>query len=290
MKKNILSVLCLSMCFVFMCGCSKSSERQLDAKSNSVEEKSEIRSESSSGENKTEAEKITAEEDVLLNVSEIDFDSKIVKTEKFLISGTSETAEYENGNYSSRYSNFYVLGFSRDGKILFSEKRAVEGRGGYDISFTVQDLVTDEILWNITDKSFGEDSSDFTMKDVVKVHLEELASAVKKYKVLDADFSFSFPPYTDYGKNIDFKMSVKNTEQKEFDFLDIIEYKLTAKSGEKEKIISSERVTAFDAYICGYIKNPYEDRVAVIIAETKYTFEQSEPFYKIIGCSLTDGL
>ena len=42
-------------------------------------------------------------------------------------------------------NDIYVLGWSKDGKIAFIENRGIDGRGGHDFLFTIQDLVEDKI-------------------------------------------------------------------------------------------------------------------------------------------------
>ena len=65
-----------------------------------------------------------------------------------------------------------------------------------------------------------------------------------------------------------------------------INYKITAKTNNsKTKIITNRtNITADNVYICGYFQSPFENRIALIIAEEKYVFEGNELFYDFIGC------
>lgn len=125
-------------------------------------------------------------------------------------------------NIYQENNHIYVLGWSKDGKLAFIENRGIDGRGGHDLHFTIQDMVEDVNVF---------------------------------YKRINW-----------YDDEI---IAIKNNK-----------YKLLSKI--ENKMCDYVMPTAF-------IKSPYEDRIALIVANAEYVFEGREVFINFYGCNLESG-
>ena len=78
----------------------------------------------------------------LENLEEYKLDSRITST---LVEKTKNSKTF---NIYQENNLIYVLGWSKDGKLAFIENRGIDGRGGHDLHFTIQDMVVKNILDN----------------------------------------------------------------------------------------------------------------------------------------------
>ena len=70
-----------------------------------------------------------------INIEDYKLNSHITS---FLV---EEIKNNEEINIYQENNNIYVLGLSKDGKIAFINKKYVDGRGGTDLYFVIQDLI-----------------------------------------------------------------------------------------------------------------------------------------------------
>lgn len=70
-------------------------------------------------------------------LEEYKLDSRITST---LVEETNNSKTF---NIYQENNHIYVLGWSKDGKLAFIENRGIDGRGGHDLHFTIQDMVED---------------------------------------------------------------------------------------------------------------------------------------------------
>ena len=151
-----------------------------------------------------------------INLEEYKLDSRITST---LV---EETKNSKSFNIYQENNLIYVLGWSKDGKLAFIENRGIDGRGGHDLHFTIQDMVEDVNVF------------------------------YKRINWYDDD-----------------NIAIKNNK-----------YKLLSKI--ENKMCDYVMPTAF-------IKSPYEDRIALIVANAEYVFEGREVFINFYGCNLESG-
>ena len=189
---------------------------------------------------------------------------------------------------------FRVFGFSKDGKMAYSLKEDIDGRGGTIFTYIIQDLVTDKILWQIKDDtedwlSDQAGSQDLSIEEVSLLKKkEELKAAMEKYGVTQSSQKFlQFPASNGYDCTADFQDKTNNGED---DWLGNIDYKITVKnsSGKSKTVASEKGAKAYQVVVCGYFKNPYENRLAIIYGEEKYVFEGTGITYHVAGCDLSE--
>ncbi len=190
-------------------------------------------------------------------------------------------------------SFLYFVGFSQDGKVAFLKQEEQDGKGSTDLYFIVQDLVSDEILWNLqapTDESYwmGKDLMTLFLADNEDLIDQKLAD----YGIRIAPCSYEKLPYTgENGERIDARIESKDTGKLYYDMFSIIRYSCIAcdGAGRKKTVVSGKELPASEAFVCGYVKNPYEDRLALVIAEAVYGFEGCDILYSLAGCDMKKG-
>ena len=187
-----------------------------------------------------------------------------------------------------------VFGFSKDGKMAYSLEEEVDGRGGTIIQYIIQDLVTDKILWTTKDDTEDWTAEQDSMATLTTFQISlnnkksELRSAMQKYGIIQSDNEFlQFPTKDGYGCTANFQDKTNNGED---DWLGNIDYKITVKnpSGKTKSVASEKGAKAYQVVVCGYFKNPYENRLAIIYGEEKYVFEGTGITYHIAGCDLSE--
>lgn len=189
---------------------------------------------------------------------------------------------------------FYLYGFSKDSKVCYSTLTFIDGRGGCIIEYFIQDLISDEILWNIKDDSLDWPDEGEGINDAAeysfRLKKEELENAVKKFLIIPAELEYlQFPTKEGIECYAQVKNLVQESDSQEY-FLGKIGYKISAKKadGKSKTIASKDSAQAYNAFVCGYFKSPYENRAAVLYATQEYVFEGSALFYKIAGCLLDE--
>ncbi len=310
MKKNLLSKLILALafsCLILSCKNKKPAEMPAastePAAATTAPAKSE-KPESSSGslaqtqtaskdEKSTTQEAPKAQETISFptaKIGELNWDEAKVNPSQFI----------EKENFSSgaiyNFSNLYFIGFSKDGKISYIENQLLEGRGIDMPIFFIQDLVSDDILVKISGENLDEEM--VVKKGAVEYFIEKNAAKIdaelEKHKIERCPLKYEKFPYKGDGNSddsIDVTVSVRDTGKLQYDFLRIIDYTCTATNGRgNKKIIRKKKDAVLEgAFICGFIKNPFENRLAVVIAEQKYGFEGCDILYSFSGCDISKG-
>ncbi len=82
---------------------------------------------------------------VLFSMNLYSQDLKKIKIEEYKLNPVitslfvEETKDDKNLNIYGQNNDIYVLGWSKDGKMAFINNKSVDGRGGHDLYFTIQD-------------------------------------------------------------------------------------------------------------------------------------------------------
>lgn len=182
---------------------------------------------------------------------------------------------------SSTYTfpTMYVVGWSYDSHLAYFTEDFEEGRGTNMIRLYIQDMVEDKIVWS----AFHEDWTD------ENVYVDtEFIEKLREYKIhTEKKIAFETLPVMWNGNQVDFALESTREGENEFG-MSVKSYKCTAtRKGMKTKTVDSGKdMSAEDFYLCGYYMSPFEERVALVIGYTSYTFEGLGVFYKIVGCDL----
>lgn len=185
--------------------------------------------------------------------------------------------------------NVYVLGISPDGKIAWCENRFIDGKGSYNFKLSIIDLVSDEVLETF-ELELDDGNDELSMiKAFIDEKSEEVLNAFTQYNIQSVKTEVLAFPAEIGDSTYNANLTVKDTGKLLYDFLKLTEVTCSIeKSGAGKKTVSSQKEVAVeDAIIGGYIKSPFEDRIAVIITEAHYGFEGFDTYFTISGCDLT---
>lgn len=190
---------------------------------------------------------------------------------------------------------FRLWGWSKDGKIAYSMERAIEGRGGAQIEYIVQDMVSDEVLWNYPDDSDSWDSYDESVDGSYaeysyKHAADDLEAALEGYEIIRSTPEYRNFPIKASGRS--YSVSVKVEKERKPSLEDAIasySVQIARDDGKSKTVTKSSEVKAVAVYVCGFFASPYQARVAIITAEERFVFEGTEIFYAISGCNLKVG-
>ncbi|MBQ3670289.1 MAG: hypothetical protein II921_02275 [Treponema sp.] len=226
----------------------------------------------------------TSSRDALVRVEYVDWERAQLDPSKFI------AEKHFSGSSIHDFSNLYVLGFSRDGKIAFVETQLLDGVGAERDTFFVQDLVEDEILVQIVGKDSELGGSD-ALKAFVAQEREKIDEAISSHAIVSGAFSYEPLPYSADGFFIDVEAKVVDTGKKLHEFIAVSDYTCiaTASSGSRKVIREKKDVTCENVFICGCIKSPWENRLAVVIGEQRFGFEGYDIWYSFSGCDMRRG-
>lgn len=184
----------------------------------------------------------------------------------------------------------YILGWSKDGKLAVLENREVDGRGGYDLYFTIFDTVEDEKVY-FHNFEFYDENENCTVAQCVQNNYKQIDDVLKKYGIIFQKTASQSLPAKINGDEFTFNVKVIKNEPSEYGIGFTLSYDIEAIKNNKSKKTITEVRDKFcnKVVVTGYLKNPYENRIAVIVLSSKYVFEGSELELAFYGCNLAKG-
>ena len=184
-------------------------------------------------------------------------------------------------------SSLYLVGFAPDGMSAWLERTERDGVGEGLFRFFIQDLVTDEISWSVSETDESGSAASFIKKNATKIDAKLSAYGIR----IISDFSLESFPYTADGTEFTVRVKMVESGKMLNDFVPLMNYDVLVSNGSgKEKIIRSEKESAAsDVFISGCIKSPYEKRLALIVSRTDFGFEGSDLMHSVSGCDMEKG-
>jgi hypothetical protein len=182
---------------------------------------------------------------------------------------------------------FYPIGWSRDGKLAYYVEPGDEACGCYFAKLIIKDLKSDKVLWQ-----FDYDSSD--LQDTMKNRTPESLAALWRYKrdlfnsklrehniVAPARFALSMFPAIYEGDQLTADLKTKEaTREEQEQSLGVIKSALLQLSSKRkgrktifEQTYKTDESLPLDMKVLGYLKSPFEPRVAVVMAEVWRGYE-----------------
>lgn len=231
------------------------------------------------------------------DITEIDIDEYLLdgRITSFLYEEVVQAGDQNSLHIYQQNNVVYVLGWSKDGKMAFLSDKAVDGRGGHDFFFTILDLVTDEqtyykkIRWYDYDAYGEEDIIPLTFQDCINNNADEFNTALRENGIILSPVQVKDLPACDAnGSEVTFGIR----EQKVLSdrFPSEMSFDVWAfKDGKKKLVASVKDKPGEYVKLTGYIKSPYEERIALILADAEYVYEGDEVFVNFYGCSLNYG-
>lgn len=200
------------------------------------------------------------------------------------------------------FPDFYMIGFSKDGKAAICLNEEIDGRGGNVVTFRVQDLVTDEVLcefdwdsYEYSGQDYEEHDQIFASESVMSVFAKEKGNEIDKllgqYSIIVQPCEFVYFPKNDDVYGLSFDVSIEDTGKRKYEVFQIVNYSISArKNGEGAKRLTFQQdVVCENVHVCGYFKSPYEERVVLVAGEEHYIFEGNGLRYRLFGCDLNKG-
>ena len=194
-------------------------------------------------------------------------------------------------------SNYYPIGWSRDGKIAFRQFTSFDGIGGCLDEIVIQSMITDKILKTITLDEFNpEESEDWDNHcDLDRTWEKERRTVLKylnRYEIDDNSFGLindSDKIMTNDGEfRIKLSQSLLEKFSDETGRENRTKYKLKVYFDGSSKTISSEVISAHNVDYLGYYKSPFENRVLIVLQyqDVSYGEYSHNGGVITIGCDL----
>ncbi|MBP5464046.1 MAG: hypothetical protein J6Y13_02590 [Treponema sp.] len=203
----------------------------------------------------------------------------------------------ESGNDAiyQQNNNIYALGWSKDGKLAFIENREIEGRGGHDFFFTIQDMVEDEACYYKVIIGYDGEVDDpegpgMSFEECIRANAGEFNQALKKYGIVVKPLTVSLLPALDRdGNSVSFHINILKEAENEFCLTEMTYELIATKNGKSKSLGTVKDKICNYVMPTAYLKSPYEDRIALIVADSEHVFEGSEVFVQFYGCNLRSG-
>lgn len=211
--------------------------------------------------------------------------------------------------------DIYPIGWSDDGKFAYIQHRHWDESNNHSYRLIIQSMVTDNIIWeNDYFNVFRliEDANYEQYEKLQKIYFDvltpefyyqykkdEIDAALKKYNIIQIEPSFiqGFP-ITTTSSVIDIHLNELAKEElredmKGLNFFRSYTYNIEVSNNNENKIIHSnhlEREEVIGSQIVGYLKSPFEDRIAVIVAYFHWDRHLTHYVrFEVVGCDISYG-
>ncbi len=206
-----------------------------------------------------------------------------------------ESKDYVTDKEMLLIEKFYPIGWSPDGKFAYITEPADEATGFYFFNFRIQDMVTDKIVWE-----WKIDVQDQVMEGNLQSTWDEnkelFTKQLRKHKIVQQNsFQLNGSQFTENGNEYKIETQINKKMNELFGLETIAQIKVNLSSSALgQKTIYSmkdDESLLIDAEIGGYIKNPYEPRIAVIHYGIQRGYEgpPNTVHIKLSGAALEEG-
>lgn len=195
---------------------------------------------------------------------------------------------------------FFPIGWSRDGKFAYYSEPGDEACGCYYAKLVIKDLKTDAVLY-----SFDYNSGD--VEDVLKSRTPQSRNALWRYKraefsaklkenniIPQGRFAFLLLPLAYEGDQLSTDLKVTDAAEQEYGRIKAASLQLVSKQKGKKLIYEKsygEDGIPMDLKVLGYLKSPYEPRIALVLIEVWRGYEGPPhvTHINVVGASLNAG-
>ena len=208
---------------------------------------------------------------------------------------------------------FFPIGWSRDGKFAWIEENNSDAVNEYFFDLYIQDLVTDKILWhwNFTvsdeDNSNEDQKAGFNAVDDNDVNRRKIWTRYSELNVMKLnEYQIEpvivtnlekFPLNINGGtSNVLIKNQTLNNSISSRSEILATSVNLTVNGNEKKRIFINKYATGqseWDGHLSnqipGFLKSPFENRIALFLLDEYNAWETSSEWtFTIIGCDLNN--
>jgi len=200
--------------------------------------------------------------------------------------------------------SFFPIGWSKEGKFAYYVEPVDEACGCYFAKLLIVDLKTDKVLWSFDYNSeFIEEAKregrPYTLETLWRAHQKLFSEKLREYEIepQERPALFSFPiRYQGDRLTANLKTSEQpglTTEERWYGTIGKAKLHLnSARKGSKTILAHSyERVRPLYVGMIGYLKSPFESRIAVVLVEIIRGYEGPPHTgdVRIVGASLHSG-
>lgn len=211
-------------------------------------------------------------------------------------------ADYKRPVKSSAISrnlteSFYPIGWSKDGKFAYIVEPADIACDCYFANLIIKDLKTDTVLWNFDYESGTFNEKDNTPKSLPafwRFNERLFSKKLREYKIRQTtDFAFESFPIIYKGDELTATLSVERDQGDEPRFVSAIGLRMSSKRKGSKIVYENKDLTdsdVLDVRLLGYLKSPFEQRVALILIEVHRGFEFTQVVKaNLVGSDLSSG-
>ena len=194
--------------------------------------------------------------------------------------------------YDTRKNNglkdkFFPIGWSRDGKFAYVVEPADEACGCYFFNIVVQNMVTDKISWKW---EYNGDDNSMNLDKIWQANIKMFSDSLNFYRIQSQSFpSLKKLPVKINNELYDFALANDTRLDPDFNIAMIRSVTVTLKvNGKPKKVIFK---TDYESHVLsnaikGYLKSPYENRVAVLYIKEARGWEGPPHVlsFSLIGC------
>ena len=203
---------------------------------------------------------------------------------------------------------FYPIGWSKDGKFAYYAEPGDEACGCYFGQLFILDLVNDKVLWSFDYNGLdhqGEDEKNApkSINDLWRTNRKLFSDKLREYDIVpQGRFAFLSFPVIYNGDQLRPDLKIKENKNQETSYyMGVLQARLdliSRRQGKKtvfEKTYSTGKedseAAPLELKVLGYVKSPFEPRVAVVMIEIWRGYEgpPHTTRVKIVGSSLTSG-
>lgn len=210
---------------------------------------------------------------------------------------------FRTGRYEELAAeSFFPIGWSKDGKFAYYTEPVDEACGCYFAELYILDLKKDKTLWSI---NYNSDSLDEAKKEKRPYSLDTLWRARRELfsdnlnkNAIEPQGRFALLsfPLRYKGDQLTPHLSIqenKDEESRPYGIVSKATLQLSSKRNGKKTLFEKSYLEALplDLKVLGYIRSPYEERIAVVMLEV-YRGYEGPPHtgqIKIVGASLATG-
>lgn len=208
-----------------------------------------------------------------------------------------------DGRTSPITEAFYPIGWSRDGKFAYYVEPVDEACGCYFAELRIQDLRTDEIVWqfkNDPESRVGADGSpiDDDINKLWRRNQKLFNAKLNEHKIVAAKFVLLGRDFMSAGKRYTTKLTTRTEFDEDFglDRVRSVKLDLTAATLGNKTIFAAEDkdekfLSPLATGIVGALKSPFENRAAIVMVNVQRGWEGPPHTVdvRLIGADLKNG-
>lgn len=201
---------------------------------------------------------------------------------------------------------FYPIGWSKDGKFAYYSEPGDEACGCYFAKLRILDLVSDKVLWSFDYNGFDHQEEDQknapkAINDLWRANRKLFSDKLREHGITpQGRFALLLFPISRGGDRLSADLKIKENKEEDGAAYGIVgqaTLNLASRRNGKKIVFDhnylkgSNAVLPLAMKVLGYVKSPFEERVAVVMIEIYRGYEgpPNTAHITIAGASLASG-